>query len=290
MPHRRGRSIEYSIHTKKQGGACDMRDATTVLGMLQDRGTRGLKVHDLYRQLYNPQLYLRAYGRIYSNDGAMTKGVNDDTVDGMSLNTIKEIIESLKAGTFRWTPVRRTYIAKKNGKKRPLGLPTWTDKLLQEVIRSLLEAYYEPQFSEASHGFRPHRGCHTALSQIEHTWKGTHWFIEGDIKACFDQLDHEVLLKILAEKIHDHRVLRRVKHLRQAGDLEEGRYHTTLSGAPQGGIVSPILSNIYLDQLDHFMETTLIPHYTQGHKRRDNPAYRRYSRQIATARKKGEYQ
>jgi group II intron reverse transcriptase/maturase len=258
--------------------------------MLRDRGKRGVPVDDLYRQLYNPSLYLRAYGRIYANDGAMTPGSTPETADAMSLAKIHKIIDDLRHERYRWTPVRRKQVKKKNGKLRPLGLPTWTDKLLQEVIRSLLEAYYEPQFSEASHGFRPQRGCHTALSQIEHTWKGTHWFIEGDIKACFDTLDHTVMLSILAKKIHDTRFLRLIKHLLQAGYLEEWRYHTTLSGAPQGGIVSPILSNIYLDQLDHFMQTTLIPQYTRGHKRKDNPVYRRYLQQIATARKKGEHQ
>jgi len=257
--------------------------------MLRDRGERGVSVDDLYRQLYNPSLYLRAYGRIYANDGAMTPGSTPETADAMSLAKIFQIIDDLRHERYRWTPVRRTHVKKKNGTLRPLGLPTWSDKLLQEVIRSLLEAYYEPQFSEASHGFRPQRGCHTALSQIQHTWKGTHWFIEGDIKACFEQLDHQVLLKILAEKIHDNRFLRLIKHLLQAGYLEEWRYHTTLSGAPQGGIVSPILSNIYLDQFDHFMETTLIPQYTQGLKRKENPAYSRLKRQIAAARKKGKH-
>jgi group II intron reverse transcriptase/maturase len=258
--------------------------------MLRDRGKRGVPVDDLYRQLYNPSLYVRAYGRIYANDGAMTPGSTPETADAMSLAKITKIIDDLRHERYRWTPVRRKHVKKKNGKLRPLGLPTWTDKLLQEVLRSLLEAYYEPQFSEASHGFRPQRGCHTALSQIEHTWKGTHWFIEGDIKACFDTLDHTVMLSILAKKIHDTRFLRLIKHLLQAGYLEEWRYHTTLSGAPQGGIVSPILSNIYLDQLDHFMQTTLIPQYTRGHKRKDNPVYRRYLQQIATARKKGKHQ
>ena len=230
----------YSIHTKKQGGACDMRDAETVLGMLQDRGARGLKVHDLYRQLYNPLLYLRAYGRIYSNDGAMTKGGTTETADGMSLDKIEEIITSLKRGTFRWTPVRRTYILKKNGKKRPLGLPSFTDKLVQEVIRSLLEAYYEPQFSEASHGFRPQRGCHTALSLVQHTWTGCKWFIEGDIQACFDRLDHSVMLSILAQKIPDQRFLHLLKQLLQAGYLEDWQYHATYSGSPQGGVITPL--------------------------------------------------
>src|SRR3989440_12610243 len=196
-----------------------MRSSETVLGMLQDRGKRGLPIQDLYRQLYNPHLYLRAYARLYSNDGAMTKGTTDETVDGMSLKKIFEIIELLKQERFRWTPVRRTHIPKKNGKKRPLGLPTWTDKLVQEVLRSLLEAYYEPQFSEASHGFRPQRGCHTALSEIRYVWTGCHWFIEGDIQASFDRLDHQVMLSILAQKIHDNRFLRLIQHLLQAGYL-----------------------------------------------------------------------
>jgi retron-type reverse transcriptase len=158
----------------------------------------------------------------------------EETVDGMSLKKIFEIIELLKQEQFHWTAVRRTYIPKKNRKSRPLGLPTWTDKLVQEVLRSLLEAYYEPQFSEASHGFRPQRGCHTALSEIRAGWRGIHWFIEGDIKACFDQLNHSVLLDILAEKIHDNRFLRLIKQLLQAGYLEEWRYHATSSGSPQG--------------------------------------------------------
>src|SRR6266496_6185465 len=188
-----------------------MRSSAPVLGMLQDRGKRGLPIQDLYRQLYNPQLYLRAYARLYSNDGAMTKGTTEETVDGMSLKKIFEIIELLKQEQFRWTPVRRTYIPKKNRKLRPLGLPTWTDKLVQEVLRSLLEAYYEPQFSEASHGFRPQRGCHTALSLIQHTWTGCKWFIEGDIRACFDRLDHSVMLSLLAQNITDHRFLQLIK-------------------------------------------------------------------------------
>ena len=258
--------------------------------MLHDRGKRGVPVDDLYRQLYNPHLYLRAYGRIYANDGAMTPGSTPETADAMSLAKIGQIIDDLRHERYRWTPVRRMYVKKKNGKLRPLGLPSFSDKLLQEVIRSLLEAYYEPQFSDFSHGFRPQRGCHTALRQIQQTWKGTHWFIEGDIKACFDQLDHLVLLKILAENIHDNRFLRLIKHLLQAGYLEEWRYHTRLSGAPQGGIVSPILSNIYLNQLDQFVETHLIPQYTQGCKRKDNPAYRRISRQMRAAGNKGEDQ
>ena len=164
-----------------------MRDADTILAIIRERGGRGRPLEDVYRQLYNPALYLRAYGRIYRNDGAMTHGVTAETVDGMSLEKIQAIIETLKAERYRWTPVRRTYIEKKGSTTlRPLGIPTWSDKLLQEVVRSLLEAYYEPQFSPASHGFRPGLGCHTALTAIQRRWSATTRFIEGDISKCFD--------------------------------------------------------------------------------------------------------
>ncbi len=143
-----------------------MRTAETVLNVIRERGERGLPLEDIYRQLYNRELYLRAYGRLCSNHGAMTNGTTAETVDGMSLVKIDRIINELRHERFRWTPVRRVNIPKPNGKTRPLGIPTWTDKLLQEVIRMILEAYYEPQFSARSHGFRPSRGCHTALSEV----------------------------------------------------------------------------------------------------------------------------
>jgi retron-type reverse transcriptase len=164
-----------------------MRKSEGVLTMLQDRGARRLPVNRLYRLLYNPELYLAAYGKIYRNRGALTPGSNpEDTVDGMSLRRIDELIKTLREETYHWHPVRRKYIPKKEGRKRPIGQPDWTDKLLQEVIRMLLSAYYEPQFSEHSHGFRPNRGCHTALNDIEWNFKGVAWCIEGDIKGCFD--------------------------------------------------------------------------------------------------------
>src|SRR5213593_2859142 len=196
----------------------EMRTAETVLGIIRARGTHEQPLDDVYRQLYNPALYLRAYHRIAHNKGAMTPGVTPETVDGMSLAKIDAIIEALRQERYRWTPVRRVYIAKKDSaKKRPLGLPTWSDKLLQEVMRSILEAYYEPQFSPHSHGFRPERGCHTALQEVHATWNGTKWFVEGDIKGCFDNIDHSVLLSILCEKIHDNRLLRLIEQLLKAG-------------------------------------------------------------------------
>ncbi len=171
-----------------------MRSAKTVLSVIEDRGDRDLPIDDVYRQLFNPNLYLLAYSRIYKNDGAMTQGVTKETADGMSLKKIENIIEDIRYERFRWTPVRRINIPKKNGKTRPLGIPTWKDKLVQEVIRLILEAYYEPQFNDSSHGFRPKRGCHTALTIVDRTWQGTKWFIEGDIRGCFDNIDQEILM------------------------------------------------------------------------------------------------
>ena len=209
-------------------------------------------------------LYLLAYGRIYSNQGAMTPGVTGETVDGMSLGKIERIIDAMRHERYRFSPVRRVYIPKKNGKLRPLGIPTWSDKLVGEVVRLLLEAYYEPTFSDHSYGFRPGRGCHTALRKVAETWTGTTWFIEGDVSDCFGSFDHQIMLDILAERIHDNRFLRLVRNMLQAGYLEDWEWNATYSGTPQGGVASPILSNIYLHRLDTFVETVLIPQYTRG--------------------------
>jgi len=264
-----------------------MRLAKTVLDVIRNRGSKGLPLEDVYRQLFNPALYLEAYARIYRNDGAMTQGVTQETVDGMSQRKIEAIIALVRQERFCWTPVRRIYVPKSNGKKRPLAMPTWSDKLLQEVMRRLLDAYYEPQFSDLSHGFRPGRGCHTALYRIYTTWRGVKWFIEGDIKGCFDNIDQTILLSILREKIHDERFIELVRGTLQAGYLEEWDYRPTWSGTPQGGIISPILSNIYLDRLDQFVEQTLIPRYTRGEKRKENPSYGIISQRMGRLKAKG---
>lgn len=267
-----------------------MQSAETVLGVLRDRGRRGLPCNELYRQLFNPQLYLAAYGRLYSNHGAMTPGVDGETVDGMSLGQIGRVIDALRHERYRFQPARRVWIPKKNGKRRPLGLPSWSDKLVGEVMRLLLEAYYEPRFSGRSHGFRPGRGCHTALSEVVEKWTGTAWFIEADISECFGTLDHDVMLSILAEKIHDNRFLKLVRNMLQAGYLEDWEWNATLSGAPQGGVVSPILSNIYLDRLDKFAEKVLIPEYTQGVSRGRNNEYERIRQAAIRAQQRGNRQ
>lgn len=238
--------------------------------------------------LFNPELYLVAYAKLYRNDGAMTPGSDGETVDGMSVKKIEGIIAQLRNERYRWNPTRRVYIPKKNGKMRPLSVPSWSDKLLQEVMRMLLSAYYEPKFADNSHGFREGHGTHTALRDIRETWTATTWFIEGDIKGCFDNVDHQKLLDILARDIHDNRFLRLVKHLLEAGYMEDWQYHKTYSGTPQGGVLSPLLSNVYMNELDQYVTQTLIPKWTRGDKRRKNPEYERIKHRERYARKKGK--
>jgi group II intron reverse transcriptase/maturase len=265
-----------------------MQDAGTVLDVLRERGRKGLPCDELYRQMFSKELYLLAYGNIYANQGAMTPGAGSETADGMSEGKIDQIIELMRFERYRFAPARRVYIPKKNGKLRPLGLPSWSDKLVGEVVRLLLQAYYEPQFSGRSHGFRKGRGCHTALREIQAAWSGTVWFIEGDISDCFGSLDHEVLLGILAEKILDNRFLRLIRNMLKAGYLDDWEYHDTLSGTPQGGPVSPILSNIYLHKLDEYVERELIPQHTKGTRRKANPRYQELASQLRTARRHGD--
>jgi len=265
-----------------------MQKTATLLSILQQRGARGLPIQNVYRMLYNRNLYLTAYGNLYRNRGAMTKGTTEETVDGMSLEKIDRIIALVRAERYRWQPVRRVQIPKANGKTRKLGLPSWSDKLLQEVMRLLLEAYYEPQFNRHSHGFRPARGCHTALTEIRHFWTGTHWFIEGDIAQCFDSLDHSILLSILGKQIHDQRFLQLIARLLKAGYLEGWKYGVTLSGAPQGAVLSPLLSNVYLNEFDRYITEQLIPAYTRGEQRRKNPEHQRLCNQLRSLKgKKG---
>jgi group II intron reverse transcriptase/maturase len=264
-----------------------MRTADTILNIIQDRGKRGLHLDDVYRQLYNPDMYLRAYAKLYKNDGALTPGTTGETVDGMSLDKMERVIEAIRSERWKWPPVRRTYIDKPTGGKRPLGMPDWSPKVVQEIVRSILEAYYEPQFSDHSHGFRPRRGCHTALDEIHKFWPGTKWFIEGDIKGCFDNIDHTILINTLRENIQDNRFIRLIEGALKAGYCEEWTYHQTYSGSPQGGIVSPILSNIYMDRLDKYVEQTLIPAYTREKTRRRHPEYSRLEHKARYYRRTG---
>ena len=207
----------------------------------------------LYRYLLRRDLYFVAYKNLYANNGAATKGVNDDTADEFSEEKISKIVASLADESYIPSPVRRTYLKKANGKMRPLGIPTFTDKLVQEVLRMVLQAVYEPVFLDCSHGFRPNRSCHTALKDVKHEFHGTRWFVEGDIKGCFDNIDHAVLIGFVNEKVKDARLIKLIYKFLKAGYMENWRYNRTYSGTPQGGIISPLLANIYLHELDKFV-------------------------------------
>lgn len=266
-----------------------MQSAEVVLSMLGQKSTQNSEfVFDrLYRNLFNPDFYMLAYSNIYAKEGNMTEGVDESTIDGFNIPQVKRLIGLLKQETYSPKPVRRTYIPKKNGTLRPLGIPSFTDKLVQEVVRLLLQAIYEPRFQDTSHGFRPNRSCHTALAQIKSTCKGTSWVIEGDIKGFFDHIDQKKLLEILSQKIADGRFLNLINKFLKAGYLEFKQVHNSLSGTPQGGIVSPILANIYLNALDVFMEH-LCERYSTKRKRQPYQPYQALSRQREAARKKGE--
>ncbi len=258
-----------------------MRNPTDVLNSLSDKSKNPeYRFQRLYRNLYNPDFYLLAYKNIYANGGSMTPGVNGITIDGMSSQRIAKLIESLKDRSYQPNPARRTYIAKKNNpaKKRPLGIPSGDDKLVQEVIRMLLESIYEPNFSDASHGFRPQKSCHTALTKIQKTFTGAKWFVEGDIKACFDSFDHHVLIDILRKRIDDEAFISLMWKFLKAGYMEQWQYHMTYSGTPQGSGMSPILANIYLNELDRYMWEYKARFYKPT--RTANPAHRNMASKI----------
>lgn len=249
-----------------------MRNPINLLSSLQSHSSdRSYTYKRLYRNLYNRELVALAYQNIYANQGNMTKGTDGKTIDAMSLNRIDRIIASLKSESYQPQPSRRTYIPKKNGKMRPLGIPSFDDKLVQECVRLLLEAVYDTGFAKSSHGFRPNHSCHTALKQLQRNFTGVKWFVEGDIKGFFDNIDHDVMIGILSERIKDERFLRLIRKFLKAGYLEDWKYHNTYSGTPQGGIVSPILANIYLDKLDRYMET-LKHQFDKGSERATHPA------------------
>ena len=248
-------SYVFYCAAKDMLNGSNMRKPINVLSSLREHSSdKSYTYERLYRNLYNRDLFLLAYQNIYAAQGNMTQGADGKTIDAMSLNRIDGIIASLKDESYQPQPSRRVYIPKKNGKMRPLGIPSFDDKLVQECVRLLLESVYEGSFANTSHGFRPNRSCHTALSQVQVCFTGVKWFVEGDIKGFFDNIDHEVMVNIVAERIKDERFLRLIRKFLRAGYLEDWKYHNSYSGTPQGGIISPILANIYLDKLDRHIE------------------------------------
>lgn len=249
------------------------------LDVIRKASSNGHQIVDCYKLLQKRDLWIKAYTKLAPNPGNLTEGTDNQTIDGFNLKLIDNLIEKIKKCQFRFSPVRRTHIPKRNGKKRPLGIPNFKDKLVQEVIKMILENIYEPIFSENSHGFRPNRSCHTALSQIKHTWKGLIWCIEGDIESFFDNIDHTKLISILEKKIKDRRFILLIHNALKCGYVEDWKFNKTYSGTPQGGIASPILANIYLNELDVYMENK-IEQYNSGKIRRRNKEYSKLRHKI----------
>ena len=214
-----------------------MRDPENVLNSLQEHSAQSGYVYDrLYRNLFNREFFLRAYQNIYASQGNMTAGTDGKTIDAMSLERIDRLIATLKDESYQPKPSRRTYIPKKNGKLRPLGIPSIDDKLVQEVVRMLLESIYENSFEDTSHGFRPNKSCHTALRMIQNRFTRCKWFVEGDIKGFFDNIDHNVMIGILRKRIKDERFLHLIRKFLNAGYMEDNQVHQSYSGTPQGGL------------------------------------------------------
>ncbi|EZH64254.1 maturase (plasmid) [Bacillaceae bacterium JMAK1] len=266
-----------------------MRNPAIVLDTLANQTTReGYRFKKLYRNLYNPEFFLIAYAKTYANQGNMTQGSDGQTIDGMSMERIERLIDKLKDYSYQPKPSKRVFIPKKNGSKRPLGIPSFEDKLVQEVVRMILESIYEGTFSESSHGFRPKKSCHTALDQIKYTFTGSRWFVEGDIKGFFDNIDHQTLVQLLRKKIADEYFLHLIWKFLKAGYLEEWKFYKTFSGTPQGGIISPILSNIYLHELDTFMHN-YKKIFDKGKNRKRSREYRNREAKLSRRRKKYRY-
>lgn len=263
-----------------------MRNPVIVLENLQSKTKDDTYTFKrLFRNLYNPDFYLLAYSNIYSTEGNMTKGYDGNTIDGMSLARIKEIIEEIKNHTYRPNPVIRKYIPKKNGKKRPLGIQSTDDKLVQEVIKMILESIYDYNFKTTSHGFRPNKSCHTALKSINLGFNGVKWFVEGDISAYFDNIDHHTLINILRRRVKDEYFIGVIWKFLKAGYIESFKYNHSYSGTAQGSIISPILSNIYLNELDTFMDELKVK-FDKGTFRKINPEYNRLNGNAMYLKKK----
>lgn len=247
----------------------------------------GHKVQRVFQLMTNyPDLWVEVAASISRNRGANTPGVDGQIHRDASVR-LNEIMGSLRADEYRPRPTRRVYIPKKSGKLRPLGIPTATDKIVQAMAARLLTEIYEPIFSDHSHGFRQGRSCHTALDELKHNWSGTKWIIEADICGCFDNINHDVLMGLLAKRIEDRRFLKLIHSFLQAGYLEDWVHHRTYSGTPQGGTVSPILANIYLHELDEWLEQKART-FNHGKGRKPHPEYRRrygrYQRVLYRAR------
>jgi group II intron reverse transcriptase/maturase len=247
----------------------------------------------LYRVLYEETWLTEAWERIRKNKGSKTAGVDGQTVSDVDETLISRLANKLKEKEYKPTPVRRVYIPKSNGKRRPLGIPTIQDRIVQSALKMLLEPIYEQEFCNSSHGFRPKRSCITALRDTANRFPRSTWIIEGDITGCYDNIQHGRLMSILRRRIRDEHLLGLINNFLKAGYLEQWNLHRTYSGTPQGGIVSPLLANVYLHELDKFMEVTLKANQRESKKEsnaRRTKEGRQIENRITRLRKKLEIQ
>jgi group II intron reverse transcriptase/maturase len=232
-----------------------------------------MKAKSLWALVNEPDLWVAAYKKLATSPGSLTRGGDHTTIDGYSMKILNLLREDVFEGKYRIGLTRRVYIPKPQGGLRPLGVPVFRDRVVQEVFRSILEAVFEPRFSPNSHGFRPGRSQHTCMRQIRRDFRGTKWFIEGDISKCFDEINHTTLRKQLGVHIQDNRFIKAIyQGIKTKVLMPDRKIQDIHTGTPQGGICSPLLSNIALNQLDRFM-SRLQRRIERGAKRKQNPKY-----------------
>lgn len=275
----------YSSKPNQEGSGIrpiELPKKFTKLVSICERWTKDFKINDIYTLMFNMEMYEIAYNKLKSNPGNMTPGIDQVTLDGISKEAFQKIILSMKDESFQFKPGRRVNIPKANGKTRPLTVAPPRDKIVQEVMRMILEAIFEPTFSNNSHGFRPNKSCHSALRQVKTQFGGASFFIEGDISKCFDSFDHKLLIDLIKERISDERFIRLLNKALKAGYVEFNRSKLSIIGTPQGSIISPILSNVYLNKLDLFIDN-MKSNFDRGREARKNPEYKHldYLRQKA---------
>lgn len=237
---------------------------------------------DLISIIADERLLIACYQWIRGKPENMTPGLDHETLDGIDKDFFTRTATDILSRKFNFSPARRKYI-EKPGKtdKRPLGITSPRQKIVQKALQMVIEAIYEPEFLDCSHGFRPGRSCHSALKQLQLGNNSTfHWVIEGDIEKCFDSIPHSTIITLLRKKVACERTLELINKSLKAGyvDSNTGQLQLPHVGTPQGSVLSPLLSNIVLHELDLFIENVLKPEYTKGKTRRPNPAYRKIQR------------
>jgi len=262
----------------------------TILNKLNRMG--GINSHPIngiHKQMGRLELWIAAYAKLSRNPGSLTRGTDSNTIDGTSIETLKALQAKVLTGSYPWGSVRRIWIPKPGrAEKRPLGIPNFQDRVVQEVIRMLLDAIYEPRFKDCSHGFRANKGQHSSIKYVRAWFPGTIWYIEGDISKCYDSIDHDVLLALLKRRIKDKQFIRLIESALKSKVIDCKVTFTSELGTPQGSVVSPLLSNIYLHEMDRYMYRAMHP-INRGKRRKVNREYHRLTNIAYRARKKQDF-